>query len=490
MPTTDNTPSQALHFASIHSFSVRATCLAVWFSAACLAAWPLPLAAADADDACKLLDKWLIDTGKATDAYTKAKDAADANKTAAPDDKKVLELAMDDRFKKPAPFHAELSSDSLPGDGAAWVVFEDKKLAEAAADKRCIKAFYKLKDQGPKDVPIRQVFPFEREGHPKSLKVIFHVDALASYLPYSRVDYLFVGALADTPPTYFTYGKQVKVANHRTTIWLAWAFVAVAYGFLAWTTYKRDPTIESGAERFLYAVSPVRISAASYGEASMSQVQVMLFTFVVAGLLFLLWLRTGVLSEISTDLLLLLGISAVGAGGAKFTQTQKTGLKRETARYLIGKGWYDWPLVSVGTRATLRNLLLTDERLDVYKFQMAIFTAVVACYVVTSGQTNLGDVTISTTMLSLIGISQGVYVGGKAITDRTTDLENAVQKMIDLEGEIRKLTDPAKANELAARTDEYRKAATLAVSEFTSLQNREVPKDQQGRIRPDILTPA
>ena len=78
--------------------------------------------------------------------------------------------------------------------------------------------------------------------------------------------------------------------------------------------------------------------------------------------------------------------------------------------------------------ATLRNLLLTDGRLDVYKFQMAIFTVVVACYVASSGQTSLGDVKISDTMLYLIGISQGVYVGGKAVTDRTTDLEERGQE--------------------------------------------------------------
>jgi hypothetical protein len=238
-------------------------------------------------------------------------------------------------------------------------------------------------------------------------------------------------------------------------------------------------------------LSPIRISAAWFGEPSVSQIQVMLFTFIVAGLLFHLWLDTGVLSEISKDLLFLLGISAVGAGGAKFTQTLKTDLKPETASYLIGKGWYDWSLKPMHDHATLKNLLLTDGRLDVYKFQMAIFTVVVACYVATSGQTSLGDVKISETMLYLIGISQDVYVGGKAVTDRTTDLENAVKKMMDIEKQIAALPGTADPKR-APLEQEYEKAATFAVREFTSLYNREYPPAPMAsdKIDPAILKPS
>jgi hypothetical protein len=39
-------------------------------------------------------------------------------------------------------------------------------------------------------------------------------------------------------------------------------------------------------------------------------------------------------------------------------------------------------------------------------------------------------------MLYLIGISQGVYIGGKAISDRTTRIEDAVKKMQQLEPSI------------------------------------------------------
>jgi len=179
----------------------------------------------------------------------------------------------------------------------------------------------------------------------------------------------------------------------------------------------------------------------------------------------------------SLDLLTLIGISAVGTGASKFAQTVKTSLKDQTASYLIGKGWYNWEPIPARSHATLGKLLLTDGRLDIYKFQMAIFTVVVAFYVISAGQQSLVDVKISETMLYLIGISQGVYVGGKAITDRTTDLEAAVAKMIDLDSKIaeeRAKTAP-NATQLGDWEKEYARAASTAAVEFTSLQNRKFP---------------
>lgn len=214
-----------------------------------------------------------------------------------------------------------------------------------------------------------------------------------------------------------------------------------------------------GLRLLLFLLSPVRIAAGVVGDASISQVQVVLFTFIVAGLLFYLWLRTGLLADISSDLLTLLGISAVGAGGAKFTATMKTDIEPGVKGYIIGKGWYNWKSVPAGDSATFRNLLLTGGRLDVYKVQVAIFTLVVAAYVVSSGQTDLGDVKISDTMLYLIGISQDVYVGGKAISDRTSRVEDSVKKMMANEAD---LAD-------AKKKQEYDQAELTAKTEFAAL---------------------
>jgi hypothetical protein len=466
--TIKKNASQALRsdFTSIPNLHAGRMGLVVWLAiAASMMVWPRPLAAADAADPCKILDDRLISIGKETAAYKKDKEAAD-------DHEKIVRFALNQLAEAPSPFRAEPGSQWLPGGGVTWVTFQDKRITDANVGKICVRAYSEAKGDKPSEVTIRQVFLSEKEH----LKVVFGVSAPDRPI-YSRVDYLFVGVLADTAPTYFNYFVRATVTNNRAAVILSLLFVAVAYLFLVWITYDPgDAGSLTGVDWLAYTLSPIRISAAWFGDASMSQVQVILFTFIVAGLLFHLWLSTAALSNISNDLLILLGISAVGAGGAKFTQTLKVSLKPETARFLIGKGWFDWKLLPARTHATLGNLLLTDDRLDVYKFQMAIFTVVVACYVISAGQTDLGEVKISDTMLYLIGISQAVYVGGKAVTDRTTDLENAVVKMMELEKQILGLPEGAQRT---GPLEEYKKAATFAVREFAPLYNREVPTDSR-----------
>jgi hypothetical protein len=473
-------PSQILrsNFASTRNLRAGSTRLVLSLAViVCMMVWPRPLVAADAADPCKSLDDRLVSIGKGTDSYKED--------TAADKDRKIIRFAVNQLVKEPSPFLAAPGSQWLPGGGPAWVTFQDKRITDANFSKICVRAYSDAMGDDPKPLTIRQFFLSEKEH----LKVVFDVPPCDR--PFcSRVDFLFVGVLADTN---FNYFLQAAVTNDRTAVVLSLLFVAVAYLFLVWITYDpADVGDLTGVDWLAYTLSPIRITAGWFGDASMSQVQVVLFTFIVAGLLLHFWLRTAALSNISTDLLILLGISAVGAGGAKFTQTLKITLKPETARFLIGQGWFDWKRLPAHTHATLGKLLLTDERLDVYKFQMAIFTVVVAFYVIFVGQTDLGEVKISETMLYLIGISQGVYVGGKAVTDRTTDLENAVAQMIKLQAQIAAETDDAKRRPLLT---EYEKAARFAIYEFEPLYSRKAPRDPTApadtdKIDPAVLRPA
>jgi hypothetical protein len=470
-------------------------------------------AAAQSLEACKALDTQLIEIGKATGAYDKELKAAQANNSPTPDNDRIVRLAIEDLAQRASPFRVELSSPSLSGGDSAWVRFTDKRIAaitDANAGKICVKA-YSQADR--RTVPIQQIFLFEDPAdHVKRLKVVFTVAELPNNPMYGKINYVFIGALADTtPPTVFSYSTRVSVASRSITGLVAGLFALVAYLLLVWTTYDDDVRSKEGFRRFAYALNPIRITVGMFGNASVSQIQVVLFTLIVAGLLFQLWLRTGMLSDISKDLLILIGISAVGAGGARFTATLKTDISKETAHFLLGKGWYNWDRVPPREHVSLAELLRTDGRLDVYKFQMAIFTVVVALYVLTAGQTDLGEVKISETMLYLIGISQGVFVGGQAVTDRTTDLENSVKKMVDLQKQVLSLTreiemvpPPTNLAELQhqreARSQEYAEAATIAVEEFSPLLHRKYPRefDAQGnvviadgkeKIHPDVLKP-
>jgi hypothetical protein len=432
-------------------------------------------------DVCQNIDDTLIQIGKQIAANAKKEE---------PKDDAAIQLALSQIAAKPPTMTVKIEGDTLAGPGVASVAIEDKRI-EALTDlsKVCVKAYRKPKDTW-EPATIRQIVLADKtEKTPKRLQVAFDIRAPEG--AWADVEYLIVAALSDVKPAQLlNYSKTLTVRSRWWAFGWSLALVIAAYAAIAWATFDwAGAGTQKKIDLALYFLHPVRISSASYGEASMSQLQVLLFTLIVGGLLFHLWFTTLALSDISTDLLKLLGISAIGAVGARFTHTLKTAPNDQTARYLIGKGWYNWTKVDMRELATFRQLLLTDGRLDVYKFQIAIFTIVVACYVLSSGQSSLGDVKISETMLYLIGISQGVYVGGKAVTDRTTDLEAAVQKMIDLEPQIHaKEVAPATATsaaELEALKDEYKKAALVAVQEFASLQHRLFPTTLDAAKRED-----
>lgn len=388
-------------------------------------------------------------------------------------------------ISRPTLFSPLLNASWVAGGDPVVVTFQGAQIADIKdVSKVCVQAF------GADNAQIHtQVTVTPAAGsQPQQLQVSFNAHDPDNAF-FSTSNYKVVGVLTESAaPVFFGYAADITATSKTTTMWGALLFVLFFYLVLAWYTCDRAELGKlRGGAWLAYVLSPVRMTAGVFGDASLSQVQVVLFTFIVAGLLFQLWLRSHVLSDISVQLLMLLGISAVGAGGAKFTATIKTGFSEPTARFLISKGWYDWDSQPTYQHATLRQLLLTDGRLDVYKFQMAIFTVIVAAYVISAGQTDLGNVKISETMLYLIGISQGVYVGGKAVTDRTTDLESAVAKMIDLNTQIEDVIQklgavpaPANAADLTRQRDDllaqYSKAARTAAEEYAPLNHKIIPK--------------
>jgi hypothetical protein len=119
----------------------------------------------------------------------------------------------------------------------------------------------------------------------------------------------------------------------------------------------------------------------------------------------------------------------------------------------------------------LGDLLLTNNRLDVYKFQMAMFSFLVAIYILGTGATDLGEVKISQTLLYLIGISQGVYVSGKAVSEREGALEDRVKSLIALKESYAGEPDADKKALIAAA---YLKTATAARADFQAIMNIQV----------------
>jgi hypothetical protein len=281
--------------------------------------------------------------------------------------------------------------------------------------------------------------------------------------------------------THFGHSIPVGISYKKASITAALLFSVFFYLVAAFTiSYSINknqeilPTSISGIRLFFRKLSPWCIVGSS-GKASLSQLQMLVFTLIVGTLLFYQWVRTGVLQEISTDLLYLIGISTIGAGGNEIAKSVKKNLDPEVYAYVQQLGWFTAPMENAHTAAHPSELLLTNGRFDIYKFQMLLFTTVIAGYVIASGANELGNIQISATLLTLMGMSQTVYVGGHAATDSLTPFQDQVRGMQALQ---QKYSDPGNPKEGQKMiVDRFRIAATLAADMFSDIYQREVPPE-------------
>jgi|GEM_PF-1028245 len=214
--------------------------------------------------------------------------------------------------------------------------------------------------------------------------------------------------------------------------------------------------------------SPIAITAGAMGRGSLSKLQIFFFSFVVIWLLTYILLRTGQLSALSPDVLMLLGISAAGTAGAKATAVTRKRLSSENWSWLVKKGWVKAKMDK--GQESWGDLLLTAGEFDVSKFQMLAFNLVVAIALLISGLTELADFTIPPTLLGILGLSQAVYLGGKVIPANpfadldkmTTDLRDLESKFMKAVAKVWQTNPPEKRSPAEKRDLNTAKADALA----------------------------
>ena len=252
---------------------------------------------------------------------------------------------------------------------------------------------------------------------------------------------------------------QVRVSSGRISTVFAWASILIAY-LIASLALRSGPLSSHSA---LSALNPIKLTAGPDGKASLAKLQILFFSLIVFGLIVFVLLRSGVLSDISSTILLLLGISGVGSTIAKGADAQRTAIAADNRGWLLRKKWLPLNPVAPPSQARWLDLFTTDGEFDVYRYQSFIFSLAVGIALVVGGVTQLSSFTIPETLLGILGLSQAVYIGGKLVTPTTmADLNQAIANLRDLESKFRTAVLTARAG-FAGSVDE---AAAIAPNDY------------------------
>jgi hypothetical protein len=284
--------------------------------------------------------------------------------------------------------------------------------------------------------------------------------------------------------------KYRSILRTRAVSWYAaglivWPVVLLLYLLAAIATRMTD--VRTGIPLYRY-FDPVYLTAGSDGKGSLSKLQILFFSLIVFGLLSYILARTGALSDLSSSIAYLLGIAGVGSALAKGTDQKKNSLGFENRAWLIRKGWLPpagWAAVN---KASWHDIITNDGgEFDVYRYQSCIFSLTVGGALLVSGVTELASFTIPQTLLGILGLSQAVYIGGKAVgTSAVAELDEAVTSARAAEAKLIEAATapPAAADAVsvasikAASYRDYMDRATDAKVLFEALTERTVTAEQ------------
>jgi hypothetical protein len=358
-----------------------------------------------------------------------------------------------------AAFEAIPVTDILPGGGTAEVI------VRTPFDARTSYRGYAINGRTKEDTAPSFVLPAKdivarslSSGHPllEKRRVEANNTHLLVHLPAHVGDFWEEGRIF----LVGCEGPAVKVVAHVAApisrrLWcaiLTIAILATLYLLIVrWVSWQKGSSYRA-------CLSPVRLTAGSDGRGSLSKLQVSFFSFVVFGLMTYLLMRTGLLSDLSATVLTLLGISGVGATVAKATEVSKKRLSFDNWAWLVRKGWWPKEGLAANRKAEWKDLVTTDGEFDPYRFQMFIFSLVVAGALIKAGLTDLASFTIPEALLGILGLSQVVYVGGKmAAPPSHAELDAAItdlrKKEDDFGSKVMQTPDP-KTQSLAPPTTE------------------------------------
>ncbi|MDF3838466.1 Ig domain-containing protein [Cupriavidus basilensis] len=197
---------------------------------------------------------------------------------------------------------------------------------------------------------------------------------------------------------------------------------------------------------------PVVLTAGPNGRGSPAKLQILFFSLVVLGLVFYIWMLTGQLTGLSTTVLLLMGISGIGATAAAGAEVTKNRLDFDNWAWLINHGWLPKGGIAEVNLARWKDIFATDGEFDVTRFQMVTFSVMVGLALLSAGAqlTDLSTFEIPEGLLGILGLSQVVYVAGKLVAPPSiSDLNKKVTDLRAAEASLQDNVEKSNAHLLA-----------------------------------------
>ena len=235
-------------------------------------------------------------------------------------------------------------------------------------------------------------------------------------------------------------------------IW-ATLFVCVIYFGAAFIVYtRRHKAVEEKDDAselyriakveswpFLRCLNPVAMTADMFDRGSLPKFQILFFVLLVAWGLAYLAIFTGVLSDLSTSLVYLLGLPALGSLGAQLTNTNRDRLSSENWAWLVTRRVL--PINDPGSTDGPRwsDLVMSGTELDMSKLQALTFSFIVGFGMLATGPEAFGKFEVPTTLLQILGLSQFVLVGGRLVKPAELgEVDSLVKELRSREAALRK----------------------------------------------------
>jgi hypothetical protein len=202
-------------------------------------------------------------------------------------------------------------------------------------------------------------------------------------------------------------------------IWWIAAFV-LPWLVAGYISARQDPNI-------WFRLNPIWFVSGKYGSASLSLAQVLLWTILIFSASFYVWAASGKLLDFTGSVLTLLGIAGGSSLIAKISASAKDEKGREIAELELSK-----QVAAAKPEPKWLDLIKTEGRPDIYKFQMALFTTLAAVFVTGKIYGTLEFPPLPEGLVTLIGISNGIYLAAKGTS--TT----VFQKLAETHEEVQK----------------------------------------------------